>query len=187
MNRSAPRRAPRREPAIRLPALCLAAMAGSLTGGCGTPCEKCDVTEAEASAGTPKVASLETGLEGVQVTKAPGINPERRFQLSAWYRDADGNIVSGRFPAMHWSFAPTGEGSADDFGKVTVTAFPGLGTATARAQKSDDATIADEVTVTRWADATGATSAGDVVIEGSHVAGEPPNVVLLEESAAGKC
>ncbi|MFL5492818.1 MAG: hypothetical protein ACJ8DC_00385 [Gemmatimonadales bacterium] len=170
---------------MRLPLLGLVALLGGGAGGCSQPCN-CDATES--AAGTAKVVSLETELEGVQITPPKLPQTDRKFLLYGWYRDAAGTIVAGRFPSMRWSFKPTAEGSADDFGKVTVTTFPTTGstTATAEAQKADDATLTDQVTLTRWANEAAATSKGDVV-EAEHRPGDPPNVVLLEEQSSGTC
>jgi hypothetical protein len=163
----------------------IVAIATEWASGCGGSSCKCD--SADDAAFAPKVASLEAGLEEVQVIPPVSPWPDRRFQLTAWYRDADGKIISGRFNPMKWSFTPAGDGSVEE-GRVAVTTFPTSAStgATAKAEKDDDASISDEVMVTRWANAAAPAAKGDVVVA-EHDRDKPPSVVLLEESDGTAC
>ena len=166
----------------------LVALAAEWAGACGGG-SSCNCDSADDAAFAPKVASLEAGLEEVQVIPPPAAStwPDRRLQLTAWYRDDDGKIISGRFNPMRWTFTPTGEGNAER-GQVTVTTFPTAASsgATVKAEKEGAASISDEVTVTRWHDAAAAAMKGDVVVA-EHGRDKPPSVVLLEEKNGTTC
>lgn len=135
------------------------------------------------------VTAVRSDVEEVQVTPAPagnGANPSRKLKLSAGYLDSVGNIVADA-PPLQWSFDPSTEGSVTS-GEVTVATFPDVNSKMGEVRVSGGG-FADTVKLTRWANASAARSAGDVlkmVETGAGVAGRP-SVALVEELSSGKC
>ncbi|HEY8256715.1 MAG TPA: hypothetical protein VIG08_03600 [Gemmatimonadales bacterium] len=181
---------PTRRLTAAVKALGIAAIAGQWAIGCGGSTCNCD--SADDATFAPKVTALDAGLTNVQVIPSTSTAfPGRRFQLTAWFRGADGKIIAGRFNPMKWTFEPPSDGSSDGNvleGRVEITKFPtaDLSNATVKAEKDDDPGISDEVGLTLWRDASAAMASGDVVTA-HHTNGMPPNIVLLEESDGAKC
>jgi hypothetical protein len=144
----------------------------------------------------PKKPVVHSGLEDVQVAPAAGTTPgntARAFQLSGWYRGDSNNVVSGPGPLV-WELQLEG-GSTTPTGEVTVATFPQKDSKVGQASIGDGSAY-DVVTVTAWANAAAASTAGDVleITEPTLAAAssgativDPPSVALVESQTSGKC
>ena len=168
----------------RFGAILMAAVAGSVvSGGCAgrtSPCVPC-AAAAAGEAAPPQIASVQANLEEVQVGPSTAVTSgERAFQLSGWYQDGDGNVISGRFPPIEWKLVPATEGSTEPRGLVKVKMAPTAQANVMARLENEAGSFSDQVTIKRWSGAAAAAAAGDV-IKAEHGSGLPPNVVLLEE------
>ncbi len=146
-------------------------------GGHNNPCVPCAAAELDETGSAP-ITAVEAGVEEVQVGPAAGMVGEPTFQLSAWYRDANQKVISGRFDPFVWELDPDTDGGVTPYGLVTLK--PAAASDLTVRVKNDAGTLADQVTLKRWADAATVGVSSDVV-EAAHQPREPPNAVLLEE------
>jgi len=134
---------------------------------------------------------VHSGLEDVQV--APGgvapaaANASRKSQFAGWYRGDSNNVVAGPGP-LRWSLNLTGGTIDPATGEMAISTFPTAESQVGEA-KIGDGSDDDTVKVTLWANATAASSDGDVLeitepaatTTGSQVTlADPPNVALVE-------
>src|SRR5688572_29569552 len=107
--------------AIVLGILIILAVVVGLAGGFRWLCGRFyavqpDGSEPEAGA---VIASLLGSSPSIQVAGGTGQAAERTFQLYAWYRDANGKVVSGRFDPLKWELTPPSANTVSN-GSVTV-------------------------------------------------------------------
>jgi hypothetical protein len=151
-------------------------------GGRAEPCVPCVAADNDLDqAGAGAIASVQAHVDEVQVGPVSGTTPaSHEFQLFAWYEDADGTQISGRFDPFVWEL-PSTEGSADPYGLVTLKAGPTSDVSVT--VRDDGGAFSDQITLKRWQDVATAGASSDVV-EAAHTAKRPPSAVLLEERAA---
>jgi hypothetical protein len=157
--------------------------ASAASGACAGRADSCICPAPEGEeAEAPTISSLQANLEEVQVAPRVGATAavERAFQLSGWYEDGTGRVVSGRFDPFTWKLNPLTEGSTEPGGLVNVSVAP-TPQADVTVQLTNDAgSLTDQVTIKRWSTPTAAAAGGDVVMA-EHDSKLPPNVVLLQE------
>ncbi len=179
-----PSGSPMGSPPRVLVVLLLSGAAGTIaSAGCRHqgPCVPCVQADSDLdAAGAGAIASVHAHVDEVQVGPT-GIatTSDHQFQLFAWYQDADGTQISGRFDPFYWDL-PSTAGTADRYGLVTLKA--GANLSIPLTVRDEDNTFSDKVTLRRWKDAAAAGLSSDVVVA-AHQPKRPPSAVLLEEGA----